>query len=66
MAQTYLHLMFGPGARALQTAAGSRTAYARMESRAGAIDALTARELDFIAARDSFYIASVSEGGLGQ
>lgn len=63
MAQTYLHLMFGPGARALQTAAGSRIAYARMEGRAGAIDALTARELDFIAARDSFYIASVSEGG---
>lgn len=63
MAQTYLHLMFGPGARALQAAAGSRTAYARMESQAGAFDALTARELDFIAARDSFYIASVSEGG---
>lgn len=63
MAQTYLHLMFGAGARALQVAAGSRTAYARMESQAGAFDALTARELDFIAARDSFYIASVSEGG---
>ncbi|WP_313537472.1 pyridoxamine 5'-phosphate oxidase family protein [Sphingomonas sp.] len=63
MAQTYLHQMFGPGSRALQAAAGSRTSYARMESQAGALDVLTARELDFIAARDSFYIASVSEGG---
>jgi predicted pyridoxine 5'-phosphate oxidase superfamily flavin-nucleotide-binding protein len=63
MAQTYLHVMFGPGARALQTAAGSRAAYARMESQAGTFDALTARELDFVAARDSFYIASVSETG---
>lgn len=63
MAQTYLHMMFGPGARALQEAAGSRTAYARMERQAGPIDALTASELDFIAARDSFYIASVSESG---
>lgn len=63
MAQTFLHTLFGPGARALQTAAGSRASYARMEAGAGAFDALTARELDFIAARDSFYMASVSEDG---
>lgn len=63
MAQTYFQLMFGPRARALQAAAGSRTAYARLEAQTGAIDALTASELDFIAARDSCYIASMSEGG---
>lgn len=63
MAQTYLHTMFGPGSRALQTAAGSRASYARMEAHAGDADALTSRELDFITARDSFYIASVSEDG---
>ena len=63
MAQTYLHTMFGPGARALQTAAGSRASYARMEANAEYADILTSREFDFIAARDSFYIASVSEDG---
>jgi len=63
MAQTFLHTMFGPGSRALQEAAGSRASYARMEAQAGEMDILTPRELDFIAARHSFYLASVSEGG---
>lgn len=63
MAQTYLHTFFGPRARATQAAAGSRAAYARMEAGAGPLDVLTARELDFIAARDSFYMASISEQG---
>lgn len=63
MAQTYLHTMFGPRARALQEAAGSRASYARMETSAGDIDRLTDRELGFIGARDSFYMASVSEDG---
>jgi uncharacterized protein len=62
MAATYLHTLFGPGARALQEAAGSRAAYARMEAGAD-IDWLTDREVDFITARDSFYMASVSEDG---
>ncbi len=63
MAQAYLHTMFGPGARALQEAAGSRASYARMEASAGPADILTDREADFIAARDSFYMASVTEDG---
>lgn len=63
MAQAFLHTMFGPGARALQEAAGSRASYARMEGNAGEVDILTDREADFIAARDSFYMASVSEDG---
>ena len=63
MAQTFLHTMFGPGSRALQETAGSRASYARMEAQAGEMDVLTKRELDFIAARYSFYMASVSEGG---
>ena len=52
MAQTFLHTLFGPGARAMQAAAGSRASYARMEAGAGPVDVLTERELDFIAARD--------------
>lgn len=63
MAQTYLHTMFGPGTRAMQDAAGSRASYARMEAGAGDVDVLTDREADFIAARDSFYMASVTEDG---
>ena len=47
----------------MQAAAGSRASYARMEAGAGPVDMLTARELEFIAARDSFYMASVSEDG---
>jgi predicted pyridoxine 5'-phosphate oxidase superfamily flavin-nucleotide-binding protein len=63
MAQTFLRTMFGPGARARQAAAGSRASYARMEADAGQADVLTDRESDFIAARDSFYMASVTEDG---
>lgn len=63
MAQTYLHTLFGPRARAMQAAAGSRASYARMEAGAGPLDVLTSRELQFIAARDSFYMASISEHG---
>jgi hypothetical protein len=55
--------MFGPGARALQEAAESRSSYARMEAGARAVDSLTDRETDFIALRDSFYLATVSEDG---
>lgn len=63
MAQTFLKTMFGPGARALQALDGSRASYARMEAQAGETDVLTDREADFIAARDSFYMASISEKG---
>lgn len=63
MAQTFLRTMFGPGARALQEGAGSRASYARMEAHAGAADLLTDREWAFIAARDSMYMATVSEDG---
>lgn len=55
--------MFGPRARALQEADGSRASYARMEAQAGPLDVLTDREAQFIAARDSFYMASVTQDG---
>ena len=63
MAATFLHTMFGPGARARQASAGSRWSYARMEAGAGSADILTDREVEFISARDSFYMASVTEDG---
>ncbi|WP_427969234.1 pyridoxamine 5'-phosphate oxidase family protein [Altererythrobacter sp.] len=64
MARNYIHTLFTPSMRALQEADGSREAYARMEAGAdGKPDELTEKEREFIAARDSFYIASVTEGG---
>lgn len=64
MARNYLRTIFTDAARAQQEAHGSRAAYARMEADAdGTPDALTDKEIAFIAARDSFYIASVTPHG---
>ena len=64
MARNYLRTVFTDAARALQAADGSRPGYARLEASAdGTPDALTARELDFIAGRDSFYLATVTSDG---
>lgn len=64
MAHNYIHTMFGPGALARQQAAGSRASYARMAADAdGTPDMMGEAEAAFIAARDSFYIASVTEHG---
>lgn len=64
MAQNYIHTLFTDAARAMQEREGSRAAYARMEAGAtGAPDQLFDKEHDFIAARDSFYIASVTATG---
>jgi len=59
-----METMFTPGAKALQTRAGSRASYARMaDDGAGEPDALGEQERSFIVARDSFYMASVNEDG---
>ena len=64
MAQNFFHTLFSQTARALQAEDGSREAYARMEAgAAGEPDALGPREHEFIAARDSFYLASVTPDG---
>jgi uncharacterized protein len=64
MAQNYIHTLFTDAARAMQEREGSRPSYARMEAGAtGAPDLLSDKEHDFIAARDSFYIASVTATG---
>lgn len=64
MAQNYVHTLFTDAARAMQEADGSRASYARMEEGAdGTPDAITAKEAEFIAARDSFYIASMTDKG---
>lgn len=55
-------LAFTPSVRAVQERAGSRAANARLEGRVHRVR-LTAEEKDFIAARDSFYLATVGENG---
>lgn len=64
MARNYVHTLFTDAARAMQAEDGSRDAYARMEDGAdGTPDLITDKEAHFIAARDSFYLASVTSEG---
>jgi len=55
-------IMFTEKVKAEQRRMGSREAYAKMTARP-APEALSEREAAFIAARDSFYMASVTETG---
>lgn len=62
MAKNYLEIAFTESVKAQQEKYGSRQQYSRM----GTIERgteLTFAEADFIAARDSFYLATVGEGG---
>lgn len=64
MTHRFSELMFTPTVKALQAQDGSRASYARFEADDfPARDRLTEGERDFIARRDSFYLASVSEEG---
>ncbi|MEO1250785.1 MAG: pyridoxamine 5'-phosphate oxidase family protein [Pseudomonadota bacterium] len=60
--QNFGDILFRGEALEEQARRGSREAYARMTA-APAPDALSEREKGFIAARDSFYMATVSEDG---
>jgi hypothetical protein len=63
MTSRYLNMVFSPSVKAAQEKHGSRQAYARHDTAAGEPDRLTAREIEFIAARDSFYMATIGAGG---
>ena len=64
MTAKYLQTLLSPAARALQNEDGSREIYENMEARSdGSDDRLTEREIRFLEARDSFYMASVTEDG---
>jgi predicted pyridoxine 5'-phosphate oxidase superfamily flavin-nucleotide-binding protein len=62
MAKNFGALAFTAAVKQMQERLGSRAAYARME-RDTYIDGLTQNETDYIAARDSFYMATFSENG---
>ena len=63
MTHRFAEIAFTDGVKAAQARNGSRAANARMEALAGPNDALGEFEATFIAARDSFYLATVSETG---
>jgi predicted pyridoxine 5'-phosphate oxidase superfamily flavin-nucleotide-binding protein len=55
--------MFSEAAKRLQSQHGSREAYERMAARGEVDESLGEFEREFIAARDSFYLASVTSEG---
>jgi predicted pyridoxine 5'-phosphate oxidase superfamily flavin-nucleotide-binding protein len=59
----FANLAFTDAVKALQEQAGSRSAYASVESREGSDVSLGPREARFIAERDSFYLGSVTSDG---
>jgi hypothetical protein len=63
MTLRYMQVMFTPDVAKTQTRWGSRQRFARLSEGEAPDDELTPRETDFIAARDSFYLATVSETG---
>ena len=63
MTHRFAEIAFTDNVRALQSSRGSRAAYAAMDKGEARNHRLSERETAFIGARDSFYIASVSETG---
>ncbi len=63
MAYPFAEIAFTDAVRAAQARNGSRAHYQRLEARTGPNPGLAAREAGFIAARDSFYLATVGATG---
>lgn len=64
MPHHFAEIAFTPTVKKVQEEFGSRSSYARMEDVPAAVNhRLTGAEAGFIAARDSFYMATVSETG---
>jgi len=63
MGHKFAEIAFTPAVRDLQSRLGSRGSYQAMETGRDYNFLLTEREAEFIQARDSFYMASVSETG---
>lgn len=64
MPHHFAEIAFTPTVKKLQEQLGSRTSYARMEGTAGSVNRyLSEAEAGFIAARNSLYMATVSETG---
>lgn len=63
MTHRFAEIAFTDAVKAAQARNGARAQNERLEARAGPNAALTEREAAFVAARDSFYLATVSHTG---
>ncbi len=63
MSQVISDIAFTPSVKAVQTRKGSRAGYARMEEKGGWQNTVTEDLAAYIAARDSFYLATASADG---
>ncbi len=63
MRQNVSDIAFSPAVKAMQERLGSRAAYARMEDKGGWRDRVTPELAQFLAERDSFYLATASADG---
>ena len=63
MSESFYEIAFTPGVKERQSEHGSRRQYERMETALAGHNKLGSDEQQFIALRDSFYMASVSETG---
>jgi hypothetical protein len=63
MGHRFAEIAFTPRVRKMQELSGSRSSYARFDQGEARNHALGPTEAEFIAERDSFYMASVSETG---
>ena len=63
MSGSFAEVAFTPAVQALQESRGSRAQYARMQAKAEVESGLGHDESEFLAAADSFYLATVSETG---
>ena len=63
MTHRFAELTFTDSVKMAQEQYGSRPRNQRLQENFGPNDQLTAREADFIAQRDTFYLATVSETG---
>jgi uncharacterized protein len=62
VAKNFAEIAFSTAVKEMQERLGSRAAYARIEKDTY-VEGLTENEVDFIAQRDSFYMASIGENG---
>ena len=63
MAEHVSDVAFSPAVKAAQERRGSRRGYARMEEKGGWCDRVTPELADFLAQRDSFYLATANAQG---
>ena len=63
MSHRFAEIAFTDSVKAAQDDYGSRAHNERLEAVAGPNNVLTRKEIEFIAERDTFYLATVSETG---